>query len=99
LNAFLRARLTVTPSRSRTFTLVASNSTGEPIRNSRTTDSPRRVVDLWLADGSTGGRSRKDRYQEIESPDSGFPDYGLFGIYPQLIRLPATDQQHAWDCQ
>lgn len=61
LNAFLRARLTVTPSRLRTFTLVASNSTGEPIRNSRTTVSPRRVVDLWLADGSTGGRSRKDR--------------------------------------
>ncbi|GIT48560.1 MAG: hypothetical protein Ct9H300mP14_04880 [Gammaproteobacteria bacterium] len=30
LNAFLRARLTVTPSRSRTFTLLASNSTGEP---------------------------------------------------------------------
>lgn len=61
LNAFLRARLTVTPSRLRTFTLVASNSTGETIRNSRTTVSPRRVVDLWLADGSTGGRSRKDR--------------------------------------
>ena len=61
LNVFLRARLTVTPSRSRTFTLVASNSTGEPIRNSRTTVSPRRVVDLWLADGSTGCRCGKDR--------------------------------------
>ena len=48
LNEFLRACLTVTPSRSRTFTLVASNSTGEPIRNSRTTVSPRRVVDLSL---------------------------------------------------
>ena len=61
LNAFRRGRLTVTLSRSRTFTLVASNSTGEPIRDSRTTVSPGRVVDLWLADGSTGGRSRKDR--------------------------------------
>ena len=50
LNAYLRGRLTVTLSRSRTFTLVASNSTGEPIRNSRTTVSPRRVVDLRLAD-------------------------------------------------
>ncbi len=61
LNAFRRGRLTVTLSRSRTFTLVASNSTGEPIRDSRTTVSPGRVVGLWLADGSTGGRSRKDR--------------------------------------
>ena len=76
LNAFLRACLTVTPSRSRIFTLVASNSTGDPIRNSRTPVGPRRVVDLWWADGSTGGRSRKDRnlgnrHLDFQSFDNG----------------------------